>query len=133
MLAVRIWPNVAYYGGNGKIYVIGGLDTSFVEQSQTWEYDPVANTWNTSLANDTVAQGGSGTVIAGQYIYLMGGYGGGTGSTVHKRYDIVGDTWASLAPLPTANFQAGAGNIDGRNYLFGGGNVFDRPDKGTAG
>jgi hypothetical protein len=29
---------------NGKIYVIGGLDSGFVEQSQTWEYDPVTNT-----------------------------------------------------------------------------------------
>src|SRR5205807_4757728 len=112
MPGVRIWPNIAYYGGNGKIYVIGGLDSGFVEQSQTWEYNPVTNTWNTSRANDTAPQAGSGTAIFGQYIYLMGGNGGGAGSTVHNRYDILGNTWASMAALPAANFQAGAGNID---------------------
>jgi N-acetylneuraminic acid mutarotase len=137
MPAARLWANVAYYSFNGKIYVIGGLDAGFVEQSQTWEYDPVADTWNTSRANDTIAQGGSGTVISGQYIYLMGGYGGGAGSAVHNRYDILGNTWAGLAALPVPNFQAGAGNIAGRNYLFGGGNLLsDRPEgpnKGPAG
>ena len=50
MPAARIWPEAVYYSGNGKIYVIGGLDSGFVEQSQTWEYDPVTDTWNTSRA-----------------------------------------------------------------------------------
>ena len=42
-----------------QIYVIGGLDTGFVEQSQTWEYDPVANSWNTTRANAPVGEGSS--------------------------------------------------------------------------
>jgi N-acetylneuraminic acid mutarotase len=48
MPAPRYFSNLAYYPGNGKIYVIGGFDTNDNQQSQTWEYDPVANTWDTS-------------------------------------------------------------------------------------
>ena len=117
----RRWPNVAYYSGNGKIYVIGGFDSSFNEQGQTWEYDPVANTWDTSRVPDPVPQGGANAVISGQFIYLAGG---SFGSTTHYRYDIVSNTWALMAPLPVPNFEAGAGNIDGKNYIFGGGNPF---------
>ena len=33
-----------------------------------------------------------------------------------------------MAPLPVPIFQAGSGNIDGKNYIFGGGNpVFGSP------
>ena len=118
---VRIWAEAAYYSGNGKIYVIGGLDSGFTEQSQTWEYDPVANTWNTSRTAAPVGEGSSNTAVSGQFIYLMGGYGGGVGSTNHYRYDIVGDTWTAMAPLPVPDRMAGSGDIGGQNYLFGGG------------
>ena len=35
---------------NGKIYLVGGYTTGNVDPSfgQVWEYDPVANTFNTS-------------------------------------------------------------------------------------
>src|SRR6266540_2896737 len=47
----RSFPNVAYYPGSGKIYVIGGFSFNQVttEDNQTWEYDPVANTWDNSF------------------------------------------------------------------------------------
>ena len=60
MPAARFFPNVAYYPGHGYIYVNGGFDSSSVETSQTWEYDPVANTWATR-ENSPVALAGSGT------------------------------------------------------------------------
>ena len=31
---------------NGKIYLVGG--NSGTIETQTWEYDPVANSWNTT-------------------------------------------------------------------------------------
>jgi N-acetylneuraminic acid mutarotase len=119
----RSWPNVAYYNGNGKIYVIGGLDSGDNEQSQTWEYDPVANTWNTSRANDLTPQGGAATIVSGQYIYLAGAYNFRNASTVHNRYDPVADTWTSMAAVPVPIWQPGSGNVGGQNYLFGGGNI----------
>jgi len=131
MPTARIWPEAAYFAGNGKIYVFGGLDSSFVEQSQTWEYDPVTNTWNTSRAPAPVGEGTSNSAVSGQFIYLMGGYGGGGGSTNHVRYDIVANTWSAMAPLPTANRMAASGNIGSKNYLYGGGNPSLRPDDPT--
>ncbi len=71
MPAWRYFSNLAYCSANGKIYVIGGFDGNDVQQSQTWEYDPVADTWNTSRAPIPMPMGGSGTGIVGNYIYLM--------------------------------------------------------------
>ncbi len=118
----RYFPNVAYYGVNGKIYVIGGFDPSFTEQGQTWEYDPVANTWNTSRTNDPVPQGGSATSIVGQYIYLAGSLGAGGGTNFHYRYDVLGDTWAAMAPVPVDVFEAAGAAIENQTYVIGGGN-----------
>ena len=59
--AGRYFPAAVYYPGNGKIYVMGGFDgATFSEQSQTSEYDPVANTWNTSRGPIPVPMGGAG-------------------------------------------------------------------------
>ena len=58
MPAGRYFPNVAYYAGNGKIYVIGGFGpTPNVEADQTWEYDPVADTWNIHAGFHSCADG----------------------------------------------------------------------------
>ncbi len=71
---VRAYPNLAYYPDNGKIYVIGGFDIDFNETGQTWEYDPVANTWDTTRSSIPEPMAGSSTSIVGQYIYLAGSY-----------------------------------------------------------
>ena len=92
--AGRYFPAAVYYPGNDKIYVMGGFDgVTFSEQSQTWEYDPVANTWNTSRAPIPVAMGGAGYSIVGQFAYLAGHWNNGLASTDHYRYDIVADSW----------------------------------------
>ncbi len=130
----RYFPNVAYYRANGKIYVIGGFDGSFTETNQTWEYDPVANTWNTTRANIPAAMAGSATSIAGQFIYLVGSWSGGAGSTLHNRYDIINNTWSSMAAAPVAVYEAVGAAIGNRTYMVGGGNPF-RPEgaqKGSA-
>ena len=45
---VRAFMGSGYF--NGKIYLVGGYTTGNVDPSfgQVWEYDPVANTFNTS-------------------------------------------------------------------------------------
>ena len=112
----------AYYPGNGKIYVIGGFNTSFLEDTETYEYDPVANTWNTSRMPIPVAMGGPGYSIVGQFVYLAGHWNGGAASTDHYRYDIVANTWASRAPVPVAIYRPGAAGVGTSEYVFGGGN-----------
>jgi N-acetylneuraminic acid mutarotase len=123
MPAGRFFPGVLYYSGNGKIYVIGGVDSSFAEASQTWEYDPVANTWNTSRTSIPVAMGGSATSIVGQFIYLAGSFGSGA-TTLHYRYDIAGDNWAAMAPLPGPRYEAAGAAVGNHTYVIGGGDPF---------
>jgi N-acetylneuraminic acid mutarotase len=117
----RYFPNVAYYSSNGKIYIIGGFDPAFNEASQTWEYDPFADTWDTSRMNIPAAMGGSATSIVGQYIYLAGSFGSG-GTNLHYRYDILGDSWTAMAPVPVAVYEAAGAAVGSEAYVVGGGN-----------
>jgi N-acetylneuraminic acid mutarotase len=122
MPAGRFFPSVLYDAATGKIYVIGGFDSSSVEMNQTWEYDPVANTWNTSRANIPVAMGGSAASIVGQFIYLAGSWNGSSGSTIHYRYDINNNAWAPMPGVPVPVYEAAGAAIGTQIYLIGGGN-----------
>ncbi len=95
---------------------------SFPEDSQTWEYDPVLNTWNTTRANIPVGMGGSATSIAGQFIYLVGTWNNSAASNVHYRYDITGNTWTAMAVAPAPVYEAAGAAIGGQTYVIGGGN-----------
>ena len=123
MPETRFFPGVNYYSGNGKIYVIGGfLDLFSSDANQTWEYDPVADTWDTSRAPIPVAMGGSATSIVGQNIYLQGSFGGSGATDLNYRYDIVADAWTQMASLPRPRYEAAGGAIGTRTYVVGGGN-----------
>ncbi len=120
--AGRYFPAAAYDAANGKIYVIGGFDGATVsEQSQTWEYDPVANTWNTSRAPIPVPMGGAGYSIVGQFVYLAGHWNNGFASTDHYRYDIVADSWTAVAPVPVPIYRPAAAGVGTQEFLVGGG------------
>ncbi len=125
MPAGRYFPNVAYYAGNGKIYVIGGFGpTPNVEADQTWEYDPVADTWNTTRASIPVPMAASATSIVGQNIYLAGSLGVPHGTTFHYRYDILANSWAAMAPVPVPVYEAAGAAVGSQTYVIGGGNPF---------
>ncbi len=119
MPGARYLASVAYYSGSGKIYVIGGFDANGNETNDTWEYDPVADTWNTSRSSIPTPTAASGTGIAGQFIYLIGTSNGGAGSSMHIRYDIVNDTWAILAPAPVSLNEPAVAVLGGRIYVMG--------------
>src|SRR5882724_8805224 len=124
MPGARYFAGAAYYGGTDKIYVISGFDSTFIETSTTWEYDPLTDTWNTSRANVPIPLGGSGYSIVGQNIYLAGTWNGANGSTQHYRYDIVANTWTAVAPVPVNIYRPDSGAIGTNTYLVGGGNPF---------
>ncbi len=123
MPETRFFPGVNYYTGNGKIYVIGGfLDVFSSDANQTWEYDPVADTWDTSRTPIPVGMGGSATSIVGQNIYLQGSFGGSGATDLNYRYDIGADSWTQMAPMPRAKYEAVGAAIGTRTYVVGGGN-----------
>ena len=128
MPETRFFASATYYSGNGKIYVIGGfLDVFSSDANQTWEYDPVADTWNTSRAPIPVGMGGSASSIVGQNIYLQGSFGGTGATDLNYRYDIVADSWTQMASMPGARYEAAGGAIGTRTYVVGGGNPFLGP------
>jgi len=120
MPAPRYFSNLAYYPANGKIYVIGGFDVYNDQQSQTWEYDPVANTWDTSRAPIPMPMGGSGTTIVGNFIHLVGAW---VAQNTHYRYDIQANSWSQMAPLPVGIYEPAAATIGTNIYIIGGGTI----------
>jgi Kelch motif len=125
MPGARYFASAAYF--NGKIYAIGGFNSGGVETSTTWEYDPVANTWDTSRAPIPAPTGGAGYSIVGQNIYLAGTWNGALGSTAHYRYDIVADSWSPVAPVPVNIYLPASASIGTNTYLVGGGDPFVAP------
>ncbi|KAH6664771.1 hypothetical protein F5X68DRAFT_217636 [Plectosphaerella plurivora] len=124
-------PNLA--SAANRLFVLGGLsgniNGSFYGLRDAFEYDPVANTWETlpSLPEGT----GRGSSIVGVYrdeIILAGGverielrYGGEqlTVDTV-SAFNIRTHTWRSLPPLPEGREHAGGAVIGDKFYVVGG-------------
>jgi hypothetical protein len=115
MPAAREGTTAVYDPVTGKIFVIGGFDASYAEMSQTWEYDPLADTWNTGRANIPAAMGGSGAGRSAIHP-SAGGYNGRTGSTLHYRYDIVAD--ASRPRACAGAVRPGADVLNGKATLL---------------
>ena len=66
---VRAFMASGYF--NGKIYLVGGYNTGNVDPSfgQVWEYDPVANTFNTSRMSMPATLGGPGFGIINGHMF----------------------------------------------------------------
>ena len=104
-------------GGDGKIYVIGGLNETFPFNT-TEVYDPSTNSWtkrapiiNNGLFGAAAVKGVDGL------IYVIGG---SELDSVYA-YNSTSDTWTEKASIPTGVWTPGAvtGN-DGRIYVIGG-------------
>ncbi len=122
---VRAFMGAGYY--NGSIYLAGGYSTGNVTDAQTqlWRYDIASNTFNTSLAAVPAALGGSGNVILNGVLYLAGGRD--ASNTVVGSlygYNIAGNSWATLASLPSPDNVPGAAVYSGKLWVYGGGNPF---------
>jgi N-acetylneuraminic acid mutarotase len=115
---------------NGKIYLVGGYSTGQVTPafSQVWEYDPVANTFDTSRTDMPVALGGAGSGVVNGHLYVAGGRDINiTNYNTLYDYDIASDTWTQRANLPTGVNVPGSAVIGGKLWVFGGGDPFGGP------
>ena len=122
---VRAFMGSGYF--NGKIYLVGGYSTGNVDPSfgQVWEYDPVANTFDTSRASMPATLGGPGFGIINGHIYIAGGRDlDNTNLNTLYDYDIAANTWTQRANLPTGMNVPGSAVIGGQLWVFGGGNPF---------
>src|SRR5260370_1082612 len=71
---VRSFMASGYNSANGKIYLVSGYNTGSVGSAQpdTWEYDPVANTFTSKTPFPWPAGGFASGVING-HLYVAGG------------------------------------------------------------
>ena len=103
------------YGGNGKIYVMGGVNNRAANRV----YDIATNSWSLG-ATMPVPASYHGHVFANGKIYVIGGFVGGASSAVYA-YDVATNTWsAPLAPLPQAEYETACGVINNKIYVAGG-------------
>ncbi|HMA34116.1 MAG TPA: S-layer homology domain-containing protein, partial [Chloroflexia bacterium] len=116
-----------YY--NGKIYLVGGYNTGQVTSAQAsvWEYDPVANTFTTTRMLLPHAVGGSGYGIINGHIFVAGGRdAANTVIGLLYDYNIAADTWTARAPMLAADNVPGSAVVNGKLWISGGGNPFNR-------
>src|SRR5438874_4216960 len=123
---VRAFMASGYF--NGKIYLVGGYSTGNITPAflQTWEYDPVANTFATKTSIPAAAGfGGAGSGVINGHLYVAGGRDANNVviNTLWD-YDIAADTWTARANMPSGDNVPGSAVIGGKLWIFGGGNPF---------
>ncbi|MCL5962729.1 MAG: hypothetical protein M1358_26030, partial [Chloroflexi bacterium] len=112
-------------GPDGRIYAIGGVNQTGV-LSRVEAYDPNSNSWSTVASMPTARSHFAATLGADNRIYAIGGYLGNSGAQagptgIVEVYDVYGDTWTTIASMPTVRgFLAGALGQDQRIYAMGG-------------
>src|SRR5207249_10601064 len=113
---------------NGKIYLVRGYSTGNITPAflQTWEYDPVADTFATKTSIPAAAGfGGAGSGVINGHLYVAGGRDANNIVIATTwDYDIAADTWTQRADMPSADNVPGSAVIGGKLWIFGGGNPF---------
>ncbi len=113
---------------NGRIYLAAGTDTvRFTPQLQVWEYDPVADRWNTALLSlPQYTVGAAGGVIDGQLLLAGGANNRAEPLHVLQVYNLATQQRGYLADLPLPIYGAGGAIANGQLWVFGGGQPFAR-------
>ena len=121
--APRGWFSAA---SNGTfVYLLGGVDQNFNTTATLWRYDPISNTYNTSLPSYTIPTYFHASAYLNGRIYRIAGRAIGTDFHVEV-YNIATNTWSMAANYPFANHSLMAAALG--NYIYaGGGNA--SPDK----
>jgi hypothetical protein len=122
-----------YVPGNGKIYIISGYNTGTVDSAQpnTWEYDPVLDSWNDLTATVPFPHpaGGMAYGVINDKLYIAGGRDAtNTVINLNWEFDPVALTYTPKANMPGSqpNVRGSAVALDAL-FAFGGGNPFLAP------
>ncbi|MCZ6776721.1 MAG: T9SS type A sorting domain-containing protein [Ignavibacteria bacterium] len=103
----------------GKIYVMGGVQSGVGVVQRNDEYDPVADSWRPREDMPTPREHLAGAVID-SLIYVVGGRVGSSNRNTLEAYSPATDTWYTKASMPTARGGLAAAALNGRLYAFGG-------------
>lgn len=107
----------------GELYVLGRYNLS-APTNEFWKFTPDGSgtgTW-TQLANypTNVSMLATAPDPANGLVYAAGGYDGGSGLASANFYDVAGDSWVSLPPLPQARLCCGGAFLGGKFYVVAG-------------
>ena len=102
----------------GKIYVVGGLDSNNHALDTVDVYDPQTNTWATAPPMGT-ARYAHGVAVLGGKIYAAGGVSVTRLSSVEV-FDPQTNSWAAVAPMGTARSDFSLTAARGKLYAVGG-------------
>jgi N-acetylneuraminic acid mutarotase len=100
---------------NGKVYVTGGVNSVGRATRTMLIYTPATNTWARSSDSLPEAMTSALTATLDGKVYVQATYR-------LYRYDPFLHTWTRLATVPHDHGLGGAGVINGRWYVAGGGN-----------
>lgn len=100
------------------IYLLGGVDQNFNTTATLWRYDPITNTYNTSLPSYTIPTYFHACAYLNGKIYRIAGRAIGTDFHVEV-YTIDTNTWSMAANYPFANHSLMAAAVG--NYVYAGG------------
>jgi hypothetical protein len=127
---VRSFSAGGYVSATGKIYILSGYNTGFVDSAQpnTWEYDPVANTWTDLTATLPYPHpaGGFAFGVINAKLYTAGGRDANNLLINDTwEFDPVAQTYTQKANMPGSqpNIPGSAVALDAL-FSFGGGNPF---------
>jgi Kelch motif len=131
---VRSFSAGGYVSANGRIYILSGYNTGFVDSAQpnTWEYDPVANTWNdlTGTVPFPHPAGGFAYGAINDKLYIAGGRDA-TNVLINLtwEFDPTVPAYTQKADMPGSqpNVRGSAVALDAL-FAFGGGNPFLAPE-----
>ena len=114
----RVHHAAVEYGG--LIYVFGGSAPGGAALASVHAYNPVADSWNTSLPAMPAAVGIARAVVIGSTIYVHNGDGGAAGALY--AFDPASNTWIVPNPTPSsvAQARAFAAALGGKLYVIGG-------------
>ncbi len=102
---------------NGKLYVVGGLDSSLSITLDALEvYDPVSDNWSSLPPMPTPRFGAMAAAINGK-LYVAGG---SDGLGTLEIYNPLLNSWTTGASMPTPRGEAAVGVINGKLYVAGG-------------
>src|SRR4051812_44905292 len=105
----------------GKLYVIGGTNSSSVAFGRVDMYDPATNAWTSKATMPTARVGAAGSTLNGKF-QVIGGRNGTTYLNTVEAFDPAANSWTTRPSMPTARAALGIGGLSGFLYAIGGRN-----------